>query len=144
MTLRGTIGPLGPCADIVVDQGIWRDMREELGMAFPPSARVSALVDTGATKTCITRALSEQLDLASSGVNRIQGVYAPFQQTGDTVRLVHLRVVLPGVRAFEVQALEVGELAPGVPVLLGWDVLGHCMLTCDGPGRAFTVELPAS
>lgn len=100
---------------------------------------VSALVDTGATKTCISPQLAKNLQLPPRGKITINGA------TGSQiVNSYSIDLVLSfGGSSISVGNLEVCEFNPGnsqFQALIGRDVLCQGVLTMDFTGR-FTFSI---
>lgn len=141
---------LGAILQVRLDQGQWRGMQDSVdaGMTstMPDPIVVWALVDTGAALTCVRGDIAAQLQLASAGTLRIFNVGAHLDQDSRerTTTKRHVRVHIEGLGAFDVEAAEVSHFAGvddvDIVVLLGRDVLGHCVLTVDGPAGSFSLK----
>jgi hypothetical protein len=111
------------------------------------STRGLAVLDTGASKSAIDGNVARRLELPSPGVASWLSVSAD-----DAVRpmspLRRASIGLMGtsyVRELDfIEAAALQEKVSGfnVLVLLGWDFLMKCRLSCDGPAGTFTLEVP--
>lgn len=104
-----------------------------------------ALIDTGATDSCIDPAVTAKLGIEPRGTAL---VHTP--STGDdphSVTLVDLSIFLipteksapldlPSISAMEVELLP----SQGIHALIGQDVLARCVLEHDGPRQRFTLS----
>lgn len=105
------------------------------GGAIPAPVSGIALIDTGASVTCIDNDLALSLGLRAVGsvsVNTPSGVgIAQTQYLGE--------VTLPG-SAGNLWTLTGAVLAPqGIIALIGTDVLANCVLVYNGSAGAFTL-----
>lgn len=102
-------------------------------------AGANALVDTGASKTCISHQLTKQPSLSPRGKVDVQGA------TGSRpVNASHVDLFLSsGVQSVVIANLDVCEFEPGqgpFQVLVGRDVLCRGVLTMDFSGHfAFSI-----
>jgi hypothetical protein len=115
----------------------WR----EAGVDAPSLGPQRAIVDTGASQTFLDRSVVNFLRLRphgraplSSTTTRKMGEFTElfpaeiriFNETGDVMK----KEVMAGVFSMS---------GPDITVLIGWDILQYCALTCDGPNRLFTL-----
>ena len=103
------------------------------------ASRAQALVDTGASKTSMSRQMADDLALGPSGLIEVQGV------TGSTkVNTYYVDFILSfGPQSLVVAGMEVCEFDPGMApfqVLIGRDIIGRGVLTMDFSGR-FTFSI---
>lgn len=84
------------------------------------SVIAGALVDTGATKSCITKALAEKMRLLPDGSEPVLGVHGPKTTSTYTVGvfIAELNFILP-----ELKVYEVGNLNEQIQSILGMDIL---------------------
>jgi hypothetical protein len=45
-----------------------------------------------------------------------------------------------GIKTFNVGAIESHLASEGFCAIIGWDILSHCILTCNGPAKTFQLE----
>jgi hypothetical protein len=110
----------------------------------PSAARVEALVDTGASHSCVDPSVLSQLNLSPTGQTRINT-----PSTGGQPALVDqydvslLILTAPNQQPLYRPAMPVvaSELVvqQGFHVLLGRDVLRHCLLVYDGLTGLFSL-----
>jgi predicted aspartyl protease len=102
-----------------------------------------ALIDTGATRTCVDNNLLNQLGMQATGTVTTGTAAGPTSQL-----LYPAKLSVPGAR-LEIDFGSVigvnlsGQSIAGqdVVVLLGRDVLSRCILVYNGPGGLFTLAL---
>jgi predicted aspartyl protease len=100
----------------------------------PPDVRALALVDTGAERTVVERALLDALGLAPVGVTRFHSATTGPEPVTAAVYAVRVALAeeTTGVLAADLAVVAAESLgALGVRVLL------VCRLWYDGPGRVF-------
>jgi hypothetical protein len=112
----------------------------------PKRVSIRALIDTGASCTCIDPKVAERLDLDITGRSPMNTA-----STGDTpVEANQYDVSLliphtsPDEYAFYLPTIPVAEmelLGPlAIHVLIGRDVLDRCLLIYDGKSQQFTIS----
>jgi len=118
---------------------------EAAGLEIPESRRVQAMVDTGASISCVEPSVLTNLALAPTG---LASVTTP--STGNTPHDTYqydVSLLVPGPTANHA-ALFVPNLAvisselyqaQGFHMLIGRDVLSLCRLTYDGQAGFFTL-----
>ncbi len=111
------------------------------GRGRPLGQGVSALIDTGASRTAIARWAVEQLGVDQAGEDEV------LRSDGETELrpTFAIRVAFEPnfadplwprkVRFFAVIAIEGEPATPGVDVLIGQDILSQVVLAHDGPAR---------
>jgi hypothetical protein len=119
-----------------------------------PSILGTGLIDTGATRTCISKKAAAALALKPVGTIKIGGVgganeHSLFRVTFEFVHEVRSAIgvgVAPSVQpVIEITDCEVVEAdidAQGLAMLIGRDVLTHSAFTYDGPTGTWTLEIP--
>lgn len=111
----------------------------QAGGTLPAPVSGLALIDTGATSTCVDQAAAERLGLpAIDVVNVASASQASTQQNVYPIRLevVGLPIAINAPRAIGAP-LE----AQGILVLLGRDVLQHCVLVYNGTVGSFSLAI---
>lgn len=105
-----------------------------------------AVLDTGASMSAIDIATANTLGCPVTGVATWAAVQAVEGEQTSEMRQVALQVHGDNRRfAFDligIQGLQHAVEGYPVVVLLGWDFLGRCRLSCDGPAGTFALELP--
>jgi hypothetical protein len=147
-TLQGEIDSQGALVDVLIGlAGVDVQKRRLAGQPIPTSISCRALLDTGADASCIDRGVLQPL--IHVGLKHQQLIYANLPAVAGlhlaAEYLTSLTVLHPSgdprsnfvVRNFPIVEQPLGAL--GYEFLLGRDVLAHCLLVCDGPGRRLTL-----
>jgi hypothetical protein len=140
LTLQMSAG--GPLIDILVGVSVPRQAALRAAkQSIPSPVQIRALIDTGASCTCIDPSVPKQLGLAPTGV-------APMH-TPSTGNLPHLAnqydvsLVLIhqklNLNLFTVPVAESQLAIQGIQGLLGRDVLQNCLFVYDGQSGMFTL-----
>lgn len=119
--------------------------RRRASQPVPTAIDVPALIDTGAEASCIDTTLGNRLNLLpaqiwSANVPMLGGTgYAAYYEVELTlphpsVTASHLLVVS------DLEVVELDLLSYGIEVILGRDVLAHCVLIYDGTANEFTLS----
>jgi predicted aspartyl protease len=132
----------GPVMDVMV--GVSAARREALqkgGQAVPAPVSMRALIDTGASCTCIDPSVLGQLSLTPTGATQIHtpstGSAPHTLLTYDaSLTLVHPRLQLQ-ITTVAVVATELE--AQGIQALIGRDILENCLLIYNGQEGTFTL-----
>lgn len=141
VTVSPTIALLGqgPVVQIVlsVAQAI-ADQLMQQGLPVPVPVPGLALIDTGASATCIDDALAQQLQLpVIDVVNMTSASHASTQQNIYPV----LIEVMGGIRINVPRAMGANLAPQNLAALIGRDFLQHCTLFYNGPAGAITLAL---
>lgn len=132
----------GPLIDVLVGVSSFRkEALEKAGQPVPPSIPMRALIDTGASCTCVDPSIITSLGITPSGSMPIHtpstsGAPKICNQYDIQLVLVHPKLT------YTIQALPVIEsdlAAQGIQALLGRDVLGHCLFVYDGANGNYTL-----
>ncbi len=119
-----------------------------------PSVHGMALIDTGATRTCISKNVAQALALKPVGTIKIGGgggakEHTLFRVTFEFVQQVQPVVgvdtpptVQPIIEVADAEVVEADIDAQGLAMLIGRDVLSHSAFTYDGPTGTWTLEIP--
>jgi predicted aspartyl protease len=132
----------GPLVDIQV--GVSEEREDALlkaGLPVPNPVQIRALIDTGASCTCIDPSALQSLGLTPTGSTPIHtpstgGTAQNADQYDVSVILLHpnLQLTIPTVAIIE------AELSiQGIQALIGRDVLQGCLLIYDGQAGIFTL-----
>jgi hypothetical protein len=115
---------------------------EESGLTPNPPIGVKALIDTGASCSNVQKAILDRLGLEPVGEALVQTASTggtPKQVAAYAVQLF-LAGVSGGTFDADLRVLAADDLSGlGVEMLLGRDVLGRCLLFCNGPEERFTL-----
>ncbi|MBI5489543.1 MAG: retropepsin-like domain-containing protein [Deltaproteobacteria bacterium] len=98
-----------------------------------------ALIDTGASMTCISPEVTKALGLQTIAV---VDCHTPAGEVKRPVKAVEFEFPGSQIRVTTAQVIEVELAAPGIVMLVGRDLLAHAALTYDGPTGTWTLELP--
>lgn len=113
------------------------------GLPVPPFQQAVALIDSGASSTCVHAPLAQALQLTAVGARQVRTpTTGPSPVTAPTYNL-DLTVLRPGGNHLVVPVLEMIEaqfINMGHLVLIGTDVLARCVFTYDGPGNRFRLR----
>jgi predicted aspartyl protease len=96
---------------------------------------VAALVDSGADKTVIPRAIVEELALPQAGAIEVAGL-------NQIISIMPLYIVNIAIGNLPPVVADVIGSAGEQYVLLGRDVLNRYRVTLDGPDLLCTIEIP--
>jgi hypothetical protein len=133
------VSPAGPIVDAYV--GVSQARAEALqsaGLPVPKLFPVRALVDTGASRTCVDPAILDHLKLSPIGTMRVHTPTTGAQSV--EVNQFEIGFLIPhfnpALASFARGSVAVAECdlfaAQGIHVLLGMDLLSGCLLILDG------------
>jgi len=109
-------------------------------LPIPAPLAVRALIDTGATYSCIDLSVVSQLNLLSSYEVM---VFTP--GTGGVpqqMKQYEVDVEVPNVGLFpRIAAIEAALSAQGIQALIGRDILARCLFVFDGPANSFSISV---
>jgi predicted aspartyl protease len=115
---------------------------QNAGMPLPQIQNVRALVDTGASHTCLDPSVFAALGLQPTGTTQVitptTGSVPVNADTYDVSILIPAGNQQPFVRPNMAVSSSV-LLHQGFHALLGRDILKHCILHYNGSGQLFTV-----
>lgn len=109
----------------------------DAGQAVPAPVQVNALIDTGASGTCIAQGVAQQLGLQPVGVVPVS---TP-SSTNVPMTIYAVRLLLPNSVVFETTAIEGQLQAQGIGALIGRDVLSQAVLVYIGYMNEFTIAI---
>lgn len=117
------------------------DMLRSMGLAFPAPLKARALIDTGAGISGITPEIAGSLKLVPSGIMPIISATTGGAPHNCNLYDVCLAFISPSVKVLDVNlpVFEADLSMIGVDVLLGRDVLSHCLGIYDGKRGVFTL-----
>jgi len=107
------------------------------------TAQVSAraLIDTGATTSCISASLAAQLSLTPVSRGKFRGAHGDAEIRN--IYVVDFSFDKSGFWIRDCRAAEVDLQDTGIGMLVGRDLLRLAHLTYDGPTGEFTLEIPS-
>jgi len=109
------------------------------GKTIPQSVTGLALVDTGATTTCIDATVAQQMGLAPSGTAKLSS--ASHQVTDCLTYPVQLLFPAWNLALQAPKAMGVTIANQGIIVLVGRDLLQNCVFVYNGADGSFTLAL---
>lgn len=139
------VGPSGPVLDAVVAVSQPRHQALiDAGLSPPAVVPIRALVDTGASHTCIDPSVFQALGLTPT---EIAEMTTPSTGASPSQHnLYDVSLWIPGAgpqhQPLVLRTLEVSEsaLAPmGIQALIGRDILESCLLVYNGSSRIFSL-----
>lgn len=130
-------GPLVPVS-VSVEQNIAQQLLSQ-GIALPVPERGFALIDTGATSTCIDDAAAAKLGLPTIDVVTVAS--ASHASTQQNVHPIQIEVTGLPITISAPRAIAAPLAAQGLLVLIGRDVLQHCTLFYNGLTGSFTLAV---
>ena len=102
----------------------------------PPPVQTVALIDTGATVSCIDEKLAKKLKLPVIDRRYVGGVSG---RKKHNVYMAHM--IVPSLGAESKDAFLGVDLSAYQPVLLGRDFLANTIFTYNGPFRRITLAI---
>lgn len=102
-----------------------------------PSKKAMALIDTGASSTCISQKIVDELGLIPFDVQKVHTA------AGETQQLLYdAGVVLPVTQPNVIDVQSPCADLSGQPfhVLIGRDILSRCTLFYNGPDNSFSLH----
>lgn len=129
----------GPVVQINIGLAqVFADQLTQMGQAVPAPATGLALIDTGATSTCIDDAMAQHMGLPAIDV--VQMTSASHENTPQNVYPAKLE--LPNGITFQApRAIGAALQAQGIIALIGRDFLQHCTLFYNGVTGEITLSL---
>ncbi|MGI2905398.1 hypothetical protein [Tolypothrix sp. VBCCA 56010] len=128
----------------------WAEFLKQAKLDVPEPVICQALIDTGATRTCVDPTVLNQLWLTPKGrlpvLTPSTGAIPHYTNLFDVgIHLYYAGTVLNPESKYllshEIAACESDLLAQGIHVLLGMDVLSRCLLIVDGAHQRFTLGI---
>jgi hypothetical protein len=132
----------GPLIDVLVGVSVPRQKALHAAkLPIPPPVQIRALIDTGASCTCIDPSVPQRLGLAPTGAAPLHtpstgGQPHVANQYDVSLVLLHQKLNLT------LQTVPVAEAhlaIQGIQGLLGRDVLQNCLFLYDGQAGIFTL-----
>ncbi len=125
---RITVGPFGPLMQVGLNVGASQAGR---GLGGPPQSR-TGLIDTGAVRTAISRAVYQTLQPAIIGTASYQRPGMPAVVVATYIVRLNFEGHLSGNPWFELEVVVADPVTPGVDVLVGMDVISQLVLFYEG------------
>ena len=130
----------GPIVQVTI--GVEQNIAQQLlsqGIPLPQPVPGVALIDTGATSTCIDEAIAQQLNLPVIDVVSISS--ASHVETKQNVYPVLIEVVGIAIKFNAFRAIGVPLANQGIQVIVGRDLLQLCTLFYNGLIGSFTLSI---
>lgn len=130
----------GPCVQVSI--GLAQSIANQLlqqGKTLPKPISGIALIDTGATSTCIDDAAAQQLQLPV--VNVVNVASASHASTQQNVYPIQIEVVGLPISIEAPNAIGAALTPQGLLALIGRDVLQHCTLFYNGITGEITLSI---
>ena len=141
--IRGRIEPQGPFINTTVmatSQHVARLKAARLPVPSPVTGRT--LVDTGASCCALDNEIIARLGLNPTGRSKIHtATTGPGYEERDQYAASIFIGTMPGLVASYTLSVVGADLASeGFLVIIGWDLLNQCVLSCNGPARSFRIK----
>jgi hypothetical protein len=117
------------------------------GTPIPSPQSGIALIDTGASHTCVDESSLVKLGVNPIGVATTRTAAGPANQSRYPVRLEFpgegLDLEFSSVTGVDLsgQAIDIGAQSHPIVVLVGRDVLSQCVLVYNGPGGFYSLSI---
>ena len=134
LTMRGPVVQVTVSAGRAIAQQILQQ-----GGSLPPPVSGLALIDTGATSTCVDDAAAQQLQVPVIDVVKIAS--ASHSETEQNVYPISIEVVGLPIAIDAPRAIGAPLAAQGLLVLIGRDLLQQCILVYNGVSGSFSLSL---
>lgn len=130
----------GPVIPVVIapDQAFAAAL-QSAGKPIPQPVTGLALVDTGATTTCVDDTIAQKMGLAPSGTAKLSS--ASHHATQCLTYPVQLHFPAWNVSLQAPRAMGVTIASQGIIALVGRDLLQNCVLVYNGADGSFTLAL---
>lgn len=137
---QAVLAQRGPVVQVTVSVGqqIAAQVLQE-GGELPPPVSGLALIDSGATGTCIDEEAAQQLKLPVIDVVKISS--ASHSEVEQSVYPIQIEVVGLPVTVNAPRAIGAPLKSQGICVLIGRDVLQHCMFVYNGLSGSFSLSI---
>lgn len=110
---------------------------DKQNLTVPGSQMGVALLDTGASRTCVDRDAIKELSIPSIGIERVYTPQGSEEQHKYPVRISFPGTPLPSVEFGSAYGASLRE--QGIIALIGRDLLTHFVFTYNGPGGFITL-----
>lgn len=130
LQLRGPILQVS----VTVEQNLGKGLIAQ-GKALPEPKSGLALIDTGASNTCIDEQAAKELGLPVIDVANMQSA----SHEKHPCNIYPVQIITPIVTLNAPRAMGAALVSQGLLVLIGRDVLQSCALFYNGPAGQFTL-----
>jgi len=130
----------GACVQVIFGIAqIFADQLLQQGQTLPQPVSGIALIDTGASSTCIDESLAQQMNLPAIDV--VQMMSASHDATPTNVYPIQMQVIGTPIRVEVPRALGATLATQGYIALIGRDFLQHCTLFYNGISGEMTLSI---
>lgn len=137
---RVALAQVGPLVQVVVSMG--RAYAKQLtiaGQMVPPPIGGNALIDTGASSTCIDDDVAQQLQLPA--IDAIPIMSASHASTMQNVYPAHIEFSGSGIQIEAPRVIGAALKGQSIIALIGRDVLQHAVLVYNGTMGTFSLSI---
>lgn len=130
----------GPCVNVAI--GISIAAAQPLldqGLPVPTPVNGVALIDSGATTTCIDVDVARALGLPE--IDKVQLSSASHPATQSAVYPINFEIIGTPIKFDVSRAVGVTLACQGLSLLIGRDVLRQCLLVYNGPNGDITIGM---
>jgi predicted aspartyl protease len=130
----------GPIVQVTV--GLMSAMAQQLtqqGTPIPGLVTGLALIDTGASMTCIDAAAASKI--GAPVIDRVHMHSASHAATQANVYPVHFEILGAGIHIDAPRCVGAALASQGLVMLIGRDMLANCTLFYNGPSGSFTLSM---
>jgi hypothetical protein len=129
---------IGPIIEVVIfpPQPVFNKLRQE-GLV-PPDRKLIALIDTGASRSCIDDPIANELGLIARDVVQVQ------TPSGSSRQYVYdLGFAMPGLQTTIIPITAIGANLTNQPydALIGRDILKSCTLIYNGWDNSYQLHM---
>ena len=134
----------GPIIEVEISASrAYRELAEKSGLKSPAATRVRALIDTGASFTCLDAAIFARLNLQPTGTIAVLtpstgAIPQLLNQYDIDLRFAH-SPIQAGSTIENLPVVEAHLSAQGIEALIGRDILSRCLFVYDGVARTFSL-----
>ncbi len=132
LVLRGPVVQVS----VTIEQNAGRGLTAS-GKSLPTPISGLALIDTGASNTCIDEQAAKELGLPVIDVANMQSA----THDNHPCNIYPIQIITPIITLNAPRAMGAALASQGLLVLIGRDVLEHCTLFYNGPVGQFTLSL---
>jgi len=133
------IGPFGAVVDAFIAVSPQRaEALQRAGQSVPNAVRVRALIDTGASCSCVDPKVLESLGIQPTGREKVHTASTAEQKPHETnqydIGLAIPNGIQPPLMVPNLPVIEAALEHLGYKAIVGRDVLASCILVYDGSG----------
>lgn len=129
---------IGPIIEIIIQPPFNNNPHIKVGGTFTPPKIIMALIDTGASSTCIDESIAVELGLIARDVINVCTPAGVSQQ-----KVYDIVVTLPKLQNVSIPVLSPGANLAAQPyrALIGRDILKHCTLIYNGWDNSYQLHI---